>query len=223
VTTERRRRGPSARNHLDSRARVATVVALLVAGAALVTACQPEPGPSPSPTVTPVTPKPEPTEPTPIESNMPDAGIEVPTACEDIYSADMLASLNQQNPPLNDLGVTMLSTEVVDGIEILESGVTTLRCSWGKPSEFGLATNVTVIGADQAETLQAAMLDAGFGCGDELGGTVCRVEQRTIDLDDNEVIHGEVHVLRDSVWISTRYINFTPDGYTEDIVATLWS
>lgn len=86
MTTERRRRGPSARNHLDSRARVATVVALLVAGAALVTACQPEPGPSPTPTptVTPVTPRPEPTDPTPIESNTPDAGIEVPATSWDI-------------------------------------------------------------------------------------------------------------------------------------------
>lgn len=221
MTTGRRRRGPSARTHLRSGARIAAV-ATLVAATALVTACQPEPGPSPTPTVTPVTPKPGPTEPTPIESNTPDAGIELPTACEDIYSADMLASLNQQNPPLNDPGVTMLSTEVVDGIEILESGAT-LRCSWGQPSEFGLATNVTAIAEEQAATLQDAMLNAGFGCGDELGGTVCRVEQRSIDLDDNEVIHGEVHVLRDSVWISTRYINFTPEGYTEDIVATLWN
>lgn len=191
---------------------------------ALVTGCQPEPTPAATPSDEPTptrTAVPSPS-PSPVETSSPGAGFVLPDRCEDIYSAEMLAGLNAQNPPLNDPGVTMNSTQTVEALELLTSGIPTIRCSWGQPSEYGLATNVSV--ADAADT--AALLDAlratGFGCESVWDGTLCQIEQRTIDLDDNEVILGESHFVRGHGWVSTRWINFAPDGYTEDIVATLW-
>ena len=156
--------------------------------------------------------------PTPIETNLPDAGFALPEQCEDIYSAGMLASLNAATPPLNDPGVTMNATQNVDALELLTSGIPTIRCSWGRPSESGLATNVSVVDAARTAALLDALRAAGFGCESIWEGTLCQIEQRTVDLDDNEVTLGESHFVRGDGWVSTAWINFAPEGYTEDIV-----
>ncbi|WP_127819982.1 hypothetical protein, partial [Microbacterium sp. CPCC 204701] len=198
-------------------------VAALATVALLATGCRPEPSgtPEPSGSATLDEPTPGPSV-SPIETELPDAGFEMPASCEQIYSADMLAQLQSENPPLNDPGVTMLSTENAELLEVIHSGAPTLRCSWGQPSEFGLATNVTAIDAEQAAGIESALPAAGFGC-EALGdGTVCRVEQRGVTLDDEEYIRGETHYIGDGAVLTTAWINFAPDGYTEDIVATLW-
>lgn len=202
------------------------LVGVVVATAALVaTGCRPEPlttpsgTPSASPTVKVPTPGPS---ATPIETNLPDAGFAVPSSCEQIYSAGMLAQLQAANPPLNDPGVTMLSTENADLLEILHSGAPTLRCSWGQPSEYGLATNVTAIDGEQAAAIPPALAAVGFGCESLGAGTVCRIEQRGVTLDDQEYTRGETHFVGDGGLITTAWINFAPTGYTEDVVATLW-
>jgi hypothetical protein len=206
---------------------VGAAALLLIAGVA--TGCRPEPGPAgPStpgatPTSTPTlqikTPTPDPSV---SPTDKPQAGFEMPQACEQIYSSAMLAQLQSANPPLNDPGVTMLSTENADLLEILHSGATTLRCSWGKPSEYGLATNVTAIDAQQAAAIPPALQAAGFGC-EALGdGTVCRIQQSGVTLDDNPYTRGETHYIGDEALVTTAWINFAPEGYTEDVVATLW-
>lgn len=196
---------------------------ILAVALALTVACQPEPGPDATTDPTPtLTPRPTGSAPTPIETELPDAGFELPAACEDIYSAAMLAGLESENPPLNDPGVTMLSTQDVDLLEIIDSGAPTLRCSWGQPSEFGLATNVTVLDAEEAAFVGDQLVTSGFAC-EPLGeGTICRIEQKGITLDDEEYTSGETHYVGGGGWVSTAWINFAPDGYTEDIVATLW-
>lgn len=203
--------------------RVAIAIAALSAVAMLATGCRPEPSatPEPSGSATVEQPTPGPSV-TPIETELPDAGFELPATCEEIYSAAMLAQLQSANPPLNDPGVTMLSTENADLLEVIHSGAPTIRCSWGQPSEVGLATNVTTIDAEQAAAISAALPEAGFGC-DALGdGTICRIEQRGVTLDDEEYTRGETHYIGDGAVVTTAWINFNPDGYTEDIVATLW-
>jgi hypothetical protein len=167
-------------------------------------------GPTPGPSVS------------PVETEKPQADFDVPAACEDIYSAAMLAQLQSGNPPLNDPGVTMLSTENADLLEIIHSGAPTLRCSWGKPSEYGLATNVTAIDADQAAAVLAALPAAGFGCEAMGDGTVCRIEQKGVTLDDQEYTRGETHYIGDGGLVTTAWINFAPEGYTEDVVSTVW-
>ena len=197
----------------------------LIAIAAALAGCRPEPEPSASPsrsatptttttaTATPtITPTPTPTA----------AAFIVPATCEEIYSAGMLATLEDENPPLNDPGVTMLSTQDVDLLEIIDSGLPTLRCSWGQPSEFGLATNVTAVDADQAAFVDDQLRTGGFDCTPLRDGTICSMEQKGVTLDDEEYSSGETHYVGGGGWVSTAWINFNPDGYTEDIVDTLW-
>lgn len=212
---------------MDSRSRSSAAVLAVTVAALLLTACAPEPG-EPTPSAT--SPRPAATESaspgtsTPTPSNTAAEGDEIalPAACEDIYSAEMLASLNAQAPPLNDPGVTMHSTQTAELLEILNSGIPTLRCSWGMPSEFGLATNVSIVDAGRAAAILGALQVSGFGCVEQDGGTICRIEQKRIDLDDSEVTLGETHFVRGNGWVSTAWINFAPEGYTEDIVDTLW-
>jgi len=205
-------------------ARAVAVTAVILAAVALTTACRPEPGPgtTPTPTVTLTPTKAPPATPEPVETNLPDAGFSLPEQCEQLYSAEMLAALNAQNPPLNDPGVTMHATQNAGALELLSSGIPTIRCSWGRPSEFGLATNVSVITAEQSTALVEALQRSGFGCESAWDGTLCLIEQKTIDLDDNEVTLAEAHFVRDDGWVTTSFINFQPDGYTQDIVSTLW-
>lgn len=211
--------------HRSSVPRVIVAVVTAALAAAALAACQPEPIPTGTSTATstPSAPSGEPS-PAPSETESPASAddIALPASCEAIYSPEMLASLNAQNPPLNDPGVTMNSSQNVDALELLSSGIPTIRCSWGQPSEHGLATNVSLIEPAQASALAAAFQTVGFECVPHAGGDLCRLETRMIDLDDNEVRLGETHYLRGNGWISTAWINFAPQGYTEDIVATLW-
>jgi hypothetical protein len=204
----------------------AAAAAVLVLSLGLV-GCQPEPEPTPiaspsgEPSPSGSTPTPT-TTPTPTQPAQAGEEIALPTACEQIYSPEMLATLTAQNPPLNDAGVTMTSTQNVEALELLSSGIPTIRCSWGMPSEYGLATNVSIVDASQSAALTGALANAGFAC-EQLGeATVCRSDQTVIDLDDNIVELGETHVLRGNAWIATATIDFAPQGYTEDIIATLW-
>jgi hypothetical protein len=149
------------------------------------------------------------------------ADIELPAACEQLYSPEMLASL-QQRGPLNDPGVTMTSTQNVGALEVLSSGIPTIRCSWGVPSGTGLATNVSLVDASQSAVILDALTGAGFGCEQTGSATICRYEKTVVDLDDNIVTLAETHVLRANAWVSTASIDFSQEGYSEDIIATLW-
>lgn len=203
--------------------RIAIGCAALVVVAAAATACQPEPTetPSSSPSATTERPTTSPAA-TPTATGTPQAGLDVPGTCEEIYSPAMLAQLQSANPPLNDPGVTMLSTENADLLEIIHGGAPTLRCSWGGPGEHGLATNVTAVDAAQASDILSALPVAGFAC-EALGdGTVCRIEQKGITLDDEEYTRGETHYVGEGGVVTTAWINFAPEGYTQDVVTTLW-
>lgn len=186
--------------------------------------CRPEPAPSPSvsanASATPSAASPS-ASPAPSETATAADDIELPTACEQLYSPAMLASL-QQKGPLNDPGVTMTSTQNVEALEILSSGIPTIRCTWGAPSETGLATNVSIVDAAQSAVIAQALGNAGFACEAIDGGTVCRYAQTMVDQDDDLVELTETHVLRGNAWVSTATINFESEGYSEDIIATLW-
>ncbi|MDY0909188.1 hypothetical protein [Microbacterium sp. CFBP9034] len=200
---------------------------ILIVAAAVTVACQPEPGPEVTQTSTSaptpsLTPRPGGSSPTPIETEAPDASFELPEGCEALYSPAMLETLEADNPPLNHPEVTMLSTQNVDLIDIIESDAPTLRCSWGEPSEYGLATNVTVVDDDQSAFIGDELRNSGFECAALGDGTICRTEQKGVTLDDEEYAGGETHYLGGGGWVTTAWINFSPEGYTEDIVATLW-
>ncbi|GAA2005334.1 hypothetical protein [Microbacterium ulmi] len=212
------------------RARARRVLgALMAVGLATLalSACRPEPAASPTstpssvstptPTLTPTDPGPTP-EPTVLGPD----DIALPTSCESIYSPAMRDTLEAQLPPLNDPGVTMNSSQIVEALELLTSGIPTIRCSWGTPSESGLATNVSLIEQDRAQELIVSLQSVGFICDSVDDGTMCDLQRNTIDLDDNEVALGESHYFRGNGWVSTAWIQSFPEGYTDDIVATLW-
>lgn len=201
----------------------AGALAVLVVTAALAVGCAPEPGPGGSPSATPsVSPRPGGPTPSPIETELPDAGFEVPGECAEIYSPAMLSSLEADNPPLNDPGVTMLSTQVASLSQIIDESPATLRCSWGAPGEYGLATNVTAVDSAQAELIGDELVAQGMACEPLAEGTICRFEEKGVTLDDAEYATGETHYLGGGAWVATSWINFSPVGYTEDIVASLW-
>lgn len=204
--------------------------ALAVGGITLVLAlagCVPEPEPgasnSPVPTAS-AEPSTVPSstegEPSAEPSTATDRLEALPADCEALYSPAMRQSLDEANPPLNHPGVTMDSTEVVAGLELLSSGVPTLRCTWGGPSGYGLATNVTIVTPEELESMAAALRNSGFTCSE--AGAEIRCEQ-TRTFADPPATTGEVQVLRANAWVSTRWINFNPAGYTEDIIAQLFS
>ncbi|WP_439594010.1 hypothetical protein [Microbacterium sp.] len=197
----------------------ASLVVLLAVVALTAAGCVPEPGPtsSSSPSASASSASPTPSA-TPTEE--PPAAL--PASCDAIYSAGMLATLQAQVAPLNDPGITMLSSQNVTALDILASGIPTLRCTWGPPSERGIATNVSQIDDDQAAAIRDALLQEGFSEEAFEGGSIYRIQQEMITQDDDLVTMGEQHYLAGSQWVSTRWINAEIPGYTEDIVTTVW-
>jgi hypothetical protein len=195
----------------------------LIVGVLALAGCVPEPAPgesaSPVPTAT------AGASATPVESDAPApppsaAPAALPGDCLGVYSPQMLSTLESEIPPLNDPGITLLSTQQAPLLELLET-VPTLRCTWGPPSEVGISTNVSAVDEAGAATVLDALVAAGFGCEASGEATVCRIEQRGITLDDVEFRRGETHAVRGGLWIATAWVNVSPDGYTEDILATL--
>ena len=132
----------------------------------------------------------------------------------------MLASLNAANPPLNDPGVTMN----VDP-ERRRARTAHLRHP-DHPVLVGRAERVRTRDERLGRRRRADRGARWTRCArpDSAArriwdGTLCQIEQRTVDLDDNEVTLGESHFVRGDGWVSTAWINFAPEGYTEDIVA----
>ena len=218
VTASATRRRTRASRTLGTAVAVGTVALALA-----LTGCVPEPGPGASNSPVPgasQSPSNAPSSPAPTPSAAGEDLEALPGDCEALYSPAMLQSLTEANPPLNHPGVTMDSTEVVAGLELLGSGVPTLRCSWGGPSGYGLATNVTLVTPEQAEVVTAALREGGFACVET--GAELRCEM-TKAFEEPKVTTGETHVFRANVWVSTRWINFNPTGYTDDIVAQLFA
>ncbi len=208
--------------------RTARAAAVALASLALVvtlSGCKPEPvlptatplDPSPSATTLPApTPTVAPTPPTP-----PAADIALPASCEDVFSADMRATMEASGLPLNDPGLTMLSTELVDGLEIMDTAPT-LRCTWGYPSEVGIATNVTLVSPEETGRLVAAYQGRGLVCEERAGGET-RCEARSTSTSElGEMSFGEIEVFRGNAWITTRWLNADVPDYADDIVQTLW-
>lgn len=196
------------------------LVAMAAAVALTATGCVPEPATSPSagPSAS-VSASPTPT-PSPTPTEEPPAAL--PALCTDIYSAAMLAQLEGGVPPLNDPGIEMLSSQNAVALDLLASGIPTLRCTWGPPSEYGIATNVSQLDATQAAGLREELLQAGFSEEAFAGGAIFRIQQDVLTMDDQVVTLGEVHFIGEGGWVSTRWIDADIPGYTEDIAATVW-
>ncbi len=200
------------------------IVAL--AAAAMLAGCVPEPSPSTTSAASPPASRstaPSAAAPSPTASaTAAGADITLPAACERLYSPAMLATLQQQTPPLNDPGVTMYSSQQVRALEVLNSGAPTRRCTWGKPSTSGLSTNVTIVDPAAAASVVDALRTAGFSCTDHRSGTLCSFQQDSLTQDDTIVHRGETQFFRGNGWVTTAWITVDPSGYTDDIITALW-
>lgn len=212
---------PVAESHISRTPRIAAVATVALAMFALA-ACAPEPDPKPSESASATVSTAPSATPTPTESAVGPGEIALPADCESVYSSAMFADLEATASPLNDPGLTMGSSQIVEALEVLDSGIPTLRCTWGAPSEFGIATNISLVEQDQAQELTAVLQGVGFACDPVNEGTLCRLDRSMIDQDDNVVELGEAHYFRGNGWVTTAWISMVPDGYTEDIAATLW-
>lgn len=198
------------------------LLALLAAGAA---ACVPEPDAdstgepgattpeaSPSETAAPQT-----TEPTPEP-----AGFEMPADCASVYSDEMFEVLDGADGfPLNDPSLTMLSSEVVGALEVLDQ-VDALRCTWGAASEVGIATTIAEVDDAQADALGTALEQSGFDCVGEQP-EVCSLKN-TINGDAGQSESTETHVFGGGGWAATRELNSSVEPeYSDSIAAALWS
>lgn len=199
---------------LRSAVLAAVAAATLAVG---LSACAPEPASTPAPSGSTA-----PASPSASTSGTPSAtpAAALPADCAGAYSADMRTTLEEQGLPLNDPGVTMYSTDNATILELLDT-VPTLRCTWGVPSEVGVATNISLVDAQQSAAVSDALAADGFACENEDEATICRLEQRGVTLDDNEYARGETHALKGGLWVATAWLNVAPEGYTEDILATV--
>jgi len=149
-----------------------------------------------------------------------------PTTCDAIYSPTMLATLTQTgalNPDWteSDSSGVLFGTSDAE-LSSLIDGAEHLTCVWADPnggSGSGLTSNVVFVSAEQSETAHQRLLALGENCYEELGGIRCVVET----AQGEEGIAGESHFLRDGIWLATRYVNAGPDGYTLDMVGTIWA
>lgn len=154
-----------------------------------------------------------------------EASSQIPPNCADMYSTDWATLLGPElvlNPSWSEdteSGVRFGSANA--SLEAVLQSATKLTCVWANEdggSGAGLTTNIAVITAEQQASARETMEGFGSDCFDELSGIRCVVESS----DDGET-WGESHFMRDGIWIATRWINTSPDGYTHDIVNTLWS
>lgn len=216
---------------MDIRSRgLAAAIALPVVLIGALAACATNPGsttPSssasasdaPRPTET-TEPAPETTEPAPDATGKPGA-FALPETCEDVWTPEMFAELS--STALNDPGVTMLSTEVVEALELLDV-VPSLRCTWGQPSEWGIATTVAAVDEAQGAALADALRAEGFACAD---GEVQRCERsQTLPGEvegEPETTLGETHLIGDGGWVASHWLNAEVEPeYSDSIAAQLW-
>jgi hypothetical protein len=149
----------------------------------------------------------------------------LPSSCESIYSPAYLDMLRLSpgialNPEWTATpGQATLGSTDPALIALLKARER-LDCFWVSPvgaSGIGLATSISLSGGDDQAALLAQMTAAGFTCTKQHVGTRCE-----IDRTDENASWGETHFIGGGLWIATSYVDFAPDGYTDDIVATLF-
>ncbi|MFF1879670.1 hypothetical protein [Leifsonia sp. NPDC058230] len=96
-----------------------------------------------------------------------------------------------------------------------------LICDWAPPagpSELFLTTQVRhVDGTTQAAAL-ARLATIGAACNAYLGGDLCVMNAP----DGNGALVGESQYFRDGVWLASDWYNAGPEGYTNEMIKTMF-
>jgi hypothetical protein len=151
------------------------------------------------------------------------AGTPKPQSCDQLYSPAMVAAFGDL--VLNPGWATDTGTGVRGGSDdpqllAVINNTEHLSCLWGSPlgpSGSGVATNLVWVTEEQAQAVAGRLGELGLDCYEELGGLRCITETRT-----DEGVFGQSHFLRGGIWLATQFVNAGPEGYTHDMVATLW-
>ncbi|WEO76794.1 hypothetical protein BJQ94_15750 [Cryobacterium sp. SO2] len=177
-----------------------------------------EPAARPVPTATP-----EPTAVTaPTAAVAP--GTPKPASCTDIYSPEMEDAFGDL--VLNPEWTTEPGADVRDGaddpdlLKIIASSEH-LSCRWVSPdgaSGSGVFTSLVWVTEEQAAAVETRLRALGFECYEELEGLRC-ITETSSDTDTA----GQSHFLRGGIWLATQYVNAGPDGYTHDMINTIWA
>lgn len=144
----------------------------------------------------------------------------IPASCEDIYTRDWATELKPLvlNPAWSQVDPGVAVTDVAL-TQLLEPN-TQLTCQWGKStggSDVGMVTNLATVDEHTIALAKSRIATLGWACSDQWNGVRCVTEG-----SDANGSWGESDFFRDGVWIATRWTNSGPDGYTADIVHTLW-
>ncbi|HLP23402.1 MAG TPA: hypothetical protein VK139_05110 [Microbacteriaceae bacterium] len=193
---------------LVSIAAAVAVVAITAVGVALTERPAPiaaRPQPSATETATPV-PTPEPSI--------------IPASCDGIYTRDWAKELAPfvLNPDWTktDGGIGTNART----LEVLLAPNVRLTCHWGKETgggDSGIITSVAQLDDAGVAEVKARINELNWTCFDVSGGVRCITEE-----SDPNGTWGESHFLRDGVWVATRWVNLAPDGYTADIISSIW-
>ncbi len=180
--------------------------------------------PLPSATATDVAAPPSSETPaaTPPASEAPGA-TGIPASCSEAYTRDWAVELGglALNPPWTDTPGSgpFWGSNDAGAVTVLEA-TSELTCAWvgsNGGGDVGIITNLASLTPAQESSMVAHLAGAGQTCYPELDGTRCVIEWRS-DAGDS----GESHFLRDGIWSATRWSNVVADGYTHDIVATIF-
>lgn len=148
----------------------------------------------------------------------------IPASCAGIYSTDWSAQLGPElmlNPswaedPAN--GVRYGTDD--EGLQTVLESTTQLTCIWGDEHGEGggtITTNLAMLSPEQQESTLAHLAGTADSCYEEIGGTRC-----TSEVEHEGKNWGESHFVREGIWVATKWVYVAPDGYTHDIVNTLW-
>ncbi|MFZ4843838.1 hypothetical protein [Mycetocola saprophilus] len=151
--------------------------------------------------------------------------LSLPADCQAIYSGPMFSSLRALELPLNDPSLADETGTAIPELDTLLRANPGLHCSWGLPSELGINTNVTLIDPAAAQNIEAALVARGATCEDKDDGTLCTLIHVGPGVEgwaEGDPQAGENHFFRDNAWIATHWSTVEMNGYTPDIVHTLW-
>jgi hypothetical protein len=146
----------------------------------------------------------------PSASPIPTVAAQIPTDCQDMLNAAVLAEL--EGVPLNDPAFGPSGTQP-DG---------SIICVWADPAAdtTSLVTTISTVYRGPALDLLNQLADEeDFTCYTPDGGTRC---EKTWENETFPVIDGRTLFWRDDILIDTQYSNLAPSGYTDAIVASIW-
>jgi hypothetical protein len=143
-------------------------------------------------------------------------------ACLDLYSDTMVSQLEQAgyelNPPRDGLDDSSFGVYNPELSSVLQAHAGDGTCNWLTTSfHEGISTRVADLSGGEAATVAAALAAGGYDQ-ETIDGYTRFYSSEMLELGE----YGESFYLRGNTWIATKWSGFAPNGYTKDIIETVW-